>query len=1041
MPSEGKPAYGRRLMPSVLDELAKKNPNRLYAAIPKTTNVTEGFRDVTVADIARCANFMAQRIERRFGRSERFETLSYIGIPDLRGAIIFQAALLLPSPRNPPSTNISLMNQTASTKLLHTVEVAPIVKQLQDLEPGIRNEVIPSFEEMMNSTPEHYPYEKGFDEARNDPVVVLHSSGSTAGLPKPITMTHGSFAVLDNTHNLPEVSGRKKRDWSMWTFDGEARVYTIFPFFHLAGFLSLTLQTIFMNASPVLGPPHMIPDGPLLKGVMFHQKLRSIFLPPAVIEQLLHEPDGIQFFKDLEFLVYSGAPFNPVIGDQLSKVVELVSPFGSTEVFPQPELAVAREDWAWHEFNPHIKHEMQVYDPAEGTFELVIYADESTQDTAAAYHNLPGVTEYRTKDLFTQHPEKPRLFKYYGRRDDIIVLANGEKFNPIPLEVNVQDHPSLKGAFVVGNGRTQGTLLVEPKEPADEAGRTKLLEELWPLIEKSNSLVAGQGRIHRGKVICALPEKPFTRTSKGTIVRKLTEEAYKDEIEELYSGRSSQERIVCVSLKPSLKPVYELSTIVDFLRNILAASFAAGATIGEDEDFFAYGLDSVQTLEIVSHLKRNLETQTSRSMAWISPRSIFRHSSIADLARLLKAFLDEGTVPEEDSDLARAREVDEIVAKYVKTLPKKPASQTAQSSKMSAVALIGSTGYLGSHVVANLLKNSDVSRVYCLNRAGDAQKRQEIALNQLDESVRPLLHKLEYMTVKLGQPSFGLARHEYGKIANEVDVIVYNSWRLDFGLAIRSFSPFLRTTRDLVDLAAAGNRTMRIVFVSSVSSVGSMAKKTTVPEAPVQDPLAAFNFGYAQSKLAAEQILTSASQHSGVSVSIVRLCQVGGPASGNTSKWADQPWISALARTAKTLKLIPSNVASIDWVPVDTIASMLQDFILHPASRECQFYHIRHPRPESWELLVSILRETFGVTETVPLREWVKKLRDITDPNAEDLAKMPALKMLDFYEALGDGIDGTAYAIDHALSGSQVKFPTVDKQMLESWLQGWNLKA
>lgn len=47
-------------------------------------------------------------------------------------------------------------------------------------------------------------------------------------------MTHGSFAVLDNEHNLRDVPGRRKRDWSMWTFDGEARVYTVFPFFHVS---------------------------------------------------------------------------------------------------------------------------------------------------------------------------------------------------------------------------------------------------------------------------------------------------------------------------------------------------------------------------------------------------------------------------------------------------------------------------------------------------------------------------------------------------------------------------------------------------------------------------------------------------------------------------------------------------------------------------------------------------------------------------------------------------------------------------------------
>lgn len=47
-------------------------------------------------------------------------------------------------------------------------------------------------------------------------------------------MTHGTFAAFDNEHNLPSVPGRKNRDTTVWSFDGEARVYMVFPFFHVS---------------------------------------------------------------------------------------------------------------------------------------------------------------------------------------------------------------------------------------------------------------------------------------------------------------------------------------------------------------------------------------------------------------------------------------------------------------------------------------------------------------------------------------------------------------------------------------------------------------------------------------------------------------------------------------------------------------------------------------------------------------------------------------------------------------------------------------
>lgn len=91
--SDSEPVYGLRLMPLLLDELARTQPNRVYAAIPKSSDVTQGFRDVTIADIARCVNYTARWIETQLGKSISFETISYIGISDVRGPIVFLAAV------------------------------------------------------------------------------------------------------------------------------------------------------------------------------------------------------------------------------------------------------------------------------------------------------------------------------------------------------------------------------------------------------------------------------------------------------------------------------------------------------------------------------------------------------------------------------------------------------------------------------------------------------------------------------------------------------------------------------------------------------------------------------------------------------------------------------------------------------------------------------------------------------------------------------------------------------------------------------------
>ncbi|KAI0841826.1 acetyl-CoA synthetase-like protein [Hypoxylon sp. FL0890] len=1051
MSSEAQSPYGRRLMPVVLDELAMKTPEKLYASIPISADITQGFRDITVADMARSVNFMAEWIETRFGRSRNFDTLSYIGISDLRGVVVWHAAvkcgfkLLVPSPRNPPATNLSLMSQTGSKVLLHAAEIGPIVKPVQSLDQTIHLEAIPSFQDMLDSSPRHFAFLKTFEQAKDDPVLILHSSGST-GVPKPITTTNMSYAVLDNEKNLPDIPGRKRQDWSLWNFPGgEARVYSVYPFFHFGGIVSFALNPVFNNASPVLGPPHMMPDGSLVKHIMSHYKLRALILVPAIIEQILHEPNGIEFFKSVDFLCYAGAPFNPVSGNKIAEFVDLITPYGATEFFPLPELMTDREDWEYHEFNPSLKYEMRQYDAKEGTYELIIIADETNKETAAIHHNLPGISEYPTKDLWTRHPnpDKPNLWKFYGRKDDIIVLSNGEKFNPVPFEINVSNHPSISGAVMVGNSRNQAALLVEPRKPFDHTDKSKLLEELWPSVEKSNALVPGQGRIRDpAMILFASPGKPLPKTGKNTIMRQRSEELYADELSRVYSTSSAGTTSShIVDLKGSVKTIYELSAVIVFVRSNLIPSLPEAATVGEDEDLFAYGLDSLQTLEVTVNLKHNIGSKTDQSVSWITPRTIFNNSSISDLARVIHAFLNEGKIPDQDSDLARTRVVEEAVERYTRDLPKITRPATSPEA-VATVAVLGSTGYLGTHILINLLRNPKIVDVYCLNRGVDAQQKQEAAiLNLMGDEAHPLLRKLSYMTITFGQPSLGLSDTQYSNLSRSVDAIVYNSWRLDFGLALKSFDPFLQAMQDLIRLSASGTKSARIIFISSHSSIAKVAKESIGPEAPVHDALAAPNFGYAQSKLVAERVLAL----SGVAASVVRVCQIGGSTSAYPQQtWAEQHWLSDMIRTSKTLGCAPEGVCRIDWAPVDVAASAIHDVVVSPTTGKeqdrIQFFNLISPTPKPWATFLKILQNKFEIRDTVPLRDWVAKLRDVREkPTANDVAGLPALKILDYWEAAGDGLEGVEWETENMRRVSRVEIPYVNSEMVEKWLDDWDL--
>ncbi|KAK6948066.1 hypothetical protein Daesc_009830 [Daldinia eschscholtzii] len=130
------------------------------------------------------------------------------------------------------------------------------------------------------------------------------------------------------------------------------------------------------------------------------------------------------------------------------------------------------------------------------------------------------------------------------------------------------------------------------------------------------------------------------------------------------------------------------------------------------------------------------------------------------------------------------------------------------------------------------------------------------------------------------------------------------------------------------------------------------------------------------------------------------------------------------------------------WVPIDTVAKMLQSFSLHPAYEEAQVYNVVSDKAQPaqpWSLLTGTVSESLGAQNAIPLRDWVDKLRNISNPSRQDMADLPALKMLDFYRTLGNGIDSLRYETKHAKRISGLEFPDIDKELLKSWLKGWNL--
>lgn len=1026
-------------MPVVLDAVAANEPSRVFAAIPKSANISDGFRDVSYSEIANATNRMARWLKETFGSTpERdFETLTYIGVSDLRYSIALYAAikcgykLLFPSPRNPVATNISLMDQTQSSKLLYCQELAPLIHDITSTRPDIRVSAVESQGALLAAPHDPFPYAKSFGEAVDDPIVVLHSSGST-GMPKPVVMTNGTLAVQDNDRNFPTVEGKTNHDLSIWDFHGEIqRTYSPFPLFHLGGLLYQIMLPIYTNSIPVYGPPLSPPTASLVAEILERQEISGSIMPPSLVEQLLHEPKGLAHLKKLRFLLYAGGPLSESAGNEVSKYTMLGQFYGSTETGSIKQLAPLPGDWAWIHFHPGVK--LRFEPSADDAYELVLLIDDTTRDSMAVNHNYPGLAEWRTKDLFRRHPVKPDLWRFHGRNDDIVVLSNGEKFYPVPMETTLLAHPMISGALVTGTRRFQPALLVEliPGALNDPQALTKI----WPTVENANTAAPGQGRITKSKIIIANPKKPFVRSGKGTVIRRLTEALYKEEIDSIYSKKQEPGNQAEIVLQAT---GVKLDNIRSFVRQVVTRSLAR-SDIGDVDNFYSYGLDSLQTIEAVKLLKSGLGGHRDASqLSWISPTTFYRHPSIVELSDALVLFLTEGAVPGEQLQTTK---MSEMYNEMIKALPKSLSPATTSISQQLCVAITGTTGSFGAVALSEVLQSDSVSRVFCLNRSAKAKQKWLAKQKSQDgDTIR-----ITFLTVDMALPNLGLSSTDFQDLSASCDLILHNAWKVDFNQTVASFEDNIKSVLNFVALSAASPRRPRIAFISSISSVGPWVRSglasRTVPEDSVSSFDTALDMGYAESKKIAERILDTAAAYCEVPVSVLRVGQICGSSKPGGSPWSSREVVPGIIQTSKSIGLVPNDLHQVDWIPIDTLASIVLELSFHDLKfgrlGKPSYHNIVNPHKVSWSELVPCIQEYCGPgAKSVSLIEWIEALRmlDTTDP--KELESKPALKVMPFFSLIASRGQQVHFdtASSEKASRSMSELKAIDAELIKMWL-------
>ncbi|GLA21562.1 putative NRPS-like protein biosynthetic cluster [Aspergillus niger] len=998
---------GRRLLASLVDQISGTNPTRVFAVIPKGASVSDGFCPFTVGELAQAVNYTARWIEDILGRPSRRETLAYMATNDVRYFIFVLACnktgyrAFLPSTRNSSEAFIHLLNATHCRKFVCSPEKRQTVLELSELSGGLQISVIPSLGEMLGSRMESYDYLKNYDEEENETCAIIHSSGTT-GLPKPVSLTHGYIGVMDRIAHLPCPEGRKPGTWEIMR--PNALLLSTTPFFHMMGLYGFILS-IFHHTTLVI-----MPDGPVnpdrILDVIDAVRPTAALISPSILEEMSSSDRALRAISRLECLYFGGAPLSEKVGDQLCKLTNLATAIGSSEAGLIPSLApLKRGDWKYFEWNPFSGVTMQPL--GDEMYEMVIQRGPS-RDYQGIFHTYPELQSYHTKDVFMPSPTNCNLWRYYGRIDDVIVLSNSEKFNPITMEKVVEGHPLVHSAIIAGQGQFQASLLVEPDWNKWDEGQSarELIEAIWPIVQQANKIGPAHGRILKSKIAVASQKKPFKKTAKGSTQRHHVYRDYAEDIAALYSAADSEQ------------------------------------TAEIPKDTALHSMIGVLQKAVKSRLP---EADTTA----ISTQQIYAHSTIKELASFLVGMLDGETNGHADN-MPRKEKINTMVRKYTDGLPLQQIDLRPREGGHT-VLLTGSTGSLGCYILDAILNDPATVKVYCMNRSVDAESRQQISFLEKGLEWCPRRQKrVEFLFASFGQERMGLGEAKYEELIKSVDTIVHNAWKVDFNHSLSSFEDVhIRGVRNMVEFSLRSQHHAHLHFVSSISTVGAWSAKNgkLIPETLVQDPDVTLPQGYGESKHVAERICATASERAGVPTTILRVGQVAGPTSCS-GVWNRQEWLPTLIATSKSTGRIPTSLGSgpVNWIPVDTLATIILELIearrASQSNQRCATFNLVNPSAATWSSLIPAVQRHFTVTP-VELATWVHDLEAIKDPSETEFAAKPALKLLEFFQGLARDDGGLSWPLELSktkeASATMRTLGPIDQPMLENWLRQWGL--
>lgn len=403
-----------------------------------------------------------------------------------------------------------------------------------------------------------------------------------------------------------------------------------------------------------------------------------------------------------------------------------------------------------------------------------------------------------------------------------------------------------------------------------------------------------------------------------------------------------------------------------------------------------YGISSLATMRLVAALRRALGTPVDFS-------DISESETLDELVtRIRRRRRDDSGAPRPpapaEADLTLVRGV-------------VPRPIRAVRRARSAILVTGATGFLGAHLVGELVRQSD-RRILCLirpARGATVQHRLHAALMRSGqvEAAAMIGGRIAAVVGDLDQPQLGLAAEQFAALADAVGLVLHNAATVSFAASYEALRRAnVLGTLEMIRLAQVAGAPLHFVSTLSIFDARSWLRDglegATAGEQELPDSAADILHGYAQTKYVSERHLHAARAR-GLVCSIYRPGNISGDS--RSGAWVAGDAITRLLRASIDIGLMPDRPRSLDLTPVDYVARAITALALTAPEADKNFHIVNPDRISTEKLAAWCCANGFPVA-TAPAPEWLAALGRLCRAESDHPAA-PILPL--FHEPMGDG--------------------------------------